>query len=84
MLIILPISDKQGEAELYSDSGNRINLISVVYYVCPCLGQQVRETVEILFVICFEPFFHFRAVGLCVKVWLFMKADRQPGTGCEC
>lgn len=59
MLIILDISDKQGEAELYPDSGNRINVISAVYYVCPCLGQQVRETVEILFVICFEPFFFF-------------------------
>lgn len=63
MLIILPISDKQGEAELYPDSGNRINLISVVYYVCPCLGQQVRETVEILFVICFEPFFSLSSGG---------------------
>ena len=28
--------------------------------------------------------FHFRAAGLFVKVWLLMKADRQPGAGCEC
>lgn len=38
----------------------KIYFISIVYYVCPCLGQQVRETVEILFVICFVPFFTFK------------------------
>lgn len=58
--------------------------MSVVYYVCPCLGQQVRETVEMLFVLWNCAFFHFQAAGLFVKVWRFMKADRQPGAGCEC
>lgn len=85
----LATSEKQREEGLYPDTANKNPF--VVYYVCPCLGQEVRGTVEMLLVICFAKLslffslpFHFRAVGLFVKVWLLMKADRQPGAGCEC
>lgn len=37
-----------------------------------------------LFVLRNCAFFHFQAACPCVKVWRFMKADRQPGAGCEC
>lgn len=37
-----------------------------------------------LFVLWNCAFFHFQVAGPFVKVWRFMKADRQPGAGCEC
>lgn len=56
----------------------KVNIISSIY--CPCLGEQVkRKPVCYLFhVLC-----TFQAVGPLGKVWLFMKADRQAGAGCE-
>lgn len=58
----------------------------MVYYFCPCLGNNsgTLQNCYLLFVLQNCTFFHFEAVGQLVKVWLFMRADREPGAGCEC
>lgn len=84
MLTFLPTSDKQGEVGLYPDSGNK-NLFYLYCLLCVSLSGTTswgdcRNPICKLF----RAFFHFQAAALFVKVWLFIKADRQPGAGCKC